>query len=121
MILCTEFQPPRSHDSALLLLHAIHSGGRKTTLTTMKLSNRACVQQSELSLTLRANTSKFCRAPLMTLCSSLFSLMLLFFKITARQSAQLLPSSFFFYVNPQRLSACSFPKYPARTFSTFTS
>lgn len=66
----TDFQPPRSHDSALL--HGFHSGGRKATLTMMKLSNRACAQQSKLS------SSKCCRTPLTTLCSNHFSLMLLF-------------------------------------------
>ena len=39
----SDFQPPWSHDSALLLLHGYNSGGRKTTLTVMKPSNGACV------------------------------------------------------------------------------
>lgn len=70
------------------------------------------LNSQKLSATLSANTSNFCRAlvtPLQTLHPS----------VTVFQnssSAQLLPSSFSFYVNPQRLGGCSFPKYPARTF-----
>lgn len=79
----------------------------------MKLSNRACVQQSKLSLTLRANTSRFCPQPLLPNVTV--------FQNNSSAKCAVATHIIFVYVNPQRLRACSFPKYPARTFSTFTS
>lgn len=116
-----EFQPPRSHDSALLPRHGFHSGGGKTTRTVMKLQNRACVHQSKLWLTWRANISKFfCRTPLITPVKPLLPNVTVFQNNSSAKHA-VATLVIFFYVNPQRLRARSLPKYPARTFSTFTS
>lgn len=73
-----------------------------------------------MAQTWRANTSKFCSTPLMTLCSGHFQPDVTVFQNNSSAKSTVAALIIFFYVKPQRLRACSFPKYPARTFSAFT-